>query len=235
MSRWVVLGLPWHECVKDGCRYLTEPGDEVIVVDPKTFTPSPGDIVMAPHLLKPEDARRFDVTGVTFYETENLLCPTNRWRTHSMNIRSMTTRPWLNYSAANATVFGDIPRPLEVRHEPPSDEPRDIDVLFIGSINSRRRTILMALQLMGINVQVVGTSNPLFFPELSAVLSRTKVLLNVHYYTPGVFESFRCVPALSHGCGVVTEVSEGNEGAEHCVVCNYEGLVNGVRDLLEEW
>ncbi len=72
-------------------------------------------------------------------------------------------------------------------------------------------------------------------PELADVLRRTKVLLNVHFYMPGIFESFRCIPAISHGCTVVSEVSEGNEGAEHCVVANYEGLFNAVRDVLEEW
>ncbi len=228
MSRWLCPQAPWIQCVADGCEYLAEPGEEIITADLSTVTPTSGDIVMAPHLLDDEQLLRFNRPGISFYETENLLCQENRWRQASEHVRSITSVPWFNYSAANSKVFGDTPRPLNPSTQIRSTTAKTLGVLFIGSLNPRRSMILSVLEAYGVSVTTIGLHNPLFMPELGAVLQRTKVLLNIHYYMPGVFESFRCIPAINSGCEVISEVSEGNEGSEWCTCVRYDNLVSAV-------
>jgi len=76
-------------------------------------------------------------------------------------------------------------------------KPKDIDVMFYGTANSRRNIILgllkEQLQSHGYNMTVVST---LFGAELLDHISRSKVVLNVHYYANSIFESDRVHTAL---------------------------------------
>lgn len=76
-------------------------------------------------------------------------------------------------------------------------KPKDIDVMFYGTANSRRNIILgllkEQLQSHGYNMTVVST---LFGAELLDYISRSKVVLNVHYYANSIFESDRVHTAL---------------------------------------
>jgi hypothetical protein len=76
-------------------------------------------------------------------------------------------------------------------------KPKDIDVMFYGTANSRRNIILgilkEQLQCHGYNMTVVST---LFGAELLDYISRSKVVLNVHYYANSIFESDRVHTAL---------------------------------------
>ena len=78
-----------------------------------------------------------------------------------------------------------------------ANKPKDIDVLFYGTANSRRNIILgllkEQLQSHGYNMTVVST---LFGAELLDHISRSKVVLNVHYYANSIFESERVHTAL---------------------------------------
>ena len=127
-TRWVVLATPWWQCIAAALPFLMDQGDRYTVIDPEAYTgPEPfgRDIVMAPHRA-PRLAPVFDSFGdrVTLYETENLLGAA-AWRAHSEAIRKTAPRcPWLNYSAANAQVFGDTPRPLRRLLSGPCKPPR---------------------------------------------------------------------------------------------------------------
>lgn len=76
-------------------------------------------------------------------------------------------------------------------------KPKDIDVLFYGTANSRRNIILgilkEQLQSHGYNMTVVSA---LFGAELLDHIARSKVVLNVHYYANSIFESDRVHTAL---------------------------------------
>ena len=78
-----------------------------------------------------------------------------------------------------------------------ANKPKSIDVLFYGTANSRRNIILgilkEQLQRHGYNMTVVST---LFGAELLDHISRSKVVLNVHYYANSIFESERVHTAL---------------------------------------
>jgi hypothetical protein len=82
-------------------------------------------------------------------------------------------------------------------NNPKPPKPKDLDVLFYGTANSRRNIILgilkEQLQSHGYNMTVVST---LFGAELLDHISRSKVVLNVHYYANSIFESERVHTAL---------------------------------------
>ena len=76
---------------------------------------------------------------------------------------------------------------------------KDIDVLFYGALNERRKQALK-----GINCKVVDN---LLGAAMQTVIARSKTVLNIHYYKPNVFEIFRANECLSHHCNFVSEHS----------------------------
>lgn len=81
----------------------------------------------------------------------------------------------------------------------------DIDVLFTGSMNDRRRHILDALIARGL--YVVEIAYALFGPARDAFLARTKVVLNMRFYEDGVFPVLRCAHAMANRIVCINETS----------------------------
>jgi hypothetical protein len=85
----------------------------------------------------------------------------------------------------------------------PSEVERDIDVLFYGAISDRRREMLDQLN-RHFEVRVVSE---VFGEELSNLLHRAKIVVNIHYYENALLETTRLFESLRHGATVVSEVS----------------------------
>jgi hypothetical protein len=81
---------------------------------------------------------------------------------------------------------------------------RDIDVLFYGSVNDRRAKILNALRESGLNIQNVFG---IYGAEKDALIQRSKVVLNLHYYDSQIFEIIRVFYLLTNSIAVVGEVN----------------------------
>ena len=79
---------------------------------------------------------------------------------------------------------------------------QDIDVLFYGSLNERRAAVLNDLRTLGL--VVVHLFN-VYGAERNSVISRAKLVLNLHFYEAAIFESPRVVYLLANGACVVTE------------------------------
>ncbi len=80
----------------------------------------------------------------------------------------------------------------------------DIDILFYGSVNDRRRRVLEKLSAAGLNVQV---AYGVYGERRDALISRAKLVLNIHHYETQIFESVRVSYLLNNGCLVVSEDS----------------------------
>jgi hypothetical protein len=87
-------------------------------------------------------------------------------------------------------------------------EDQDIDVLFYGVLNDRRRRILDQLIRDGLNVHAVAG---LFGAERDALIARAKVVLNVHFYDTKIFEVPRVSYLLANRKAVVAEVDDDTE------------------------
>jgi hypothetical protein len=236
-TRWVVFRTPWWQCLAAALPFLVEPGDCFTVQDPTGYLgplPFERDVILNPHrchaLGRVFDA---DADRIVLYETENMLDPACPWRRASEALRWACPRnTWWNYSAANARPHGDEVRPLRKVHDlaPRPRFPRPIDVLFVGSMNQRRADLLERLRRLG--VKCYWPRGAVFGTDLASLEACSKLLLNVHYYTPGVFEAFRVVPAVHRGTPVLSETSVDGEGAEWCPTAPYIDLVDETLNFL---
>lgn len=142
--------------------------------------------------------------------------------------------PVLDYSQRNTRVLKDAgishARHLAIRAMPcPAREaPKpDIDVLFYGSINERRRVVLDALRARGLRVvELFGV----YGAERDLAVARAKVVLNVHFYDAAIFEAVRVCPMLARGACVVSEGQPDDPDvvdlADGVVLCSYATLVD---------
>lgn len=82
---------------------------------------------------------------------------------------------------------------------------QDIDVLFYGSVNDRRKAVLADLKAAGLDVMAVFG---VYGAERDALIARSKVVLNLHFYELGVFEVVRVAYLLANRKAVVSEVRD---------------------------
>jgi hypothetical protein len=92
--------------------------------------------------------------------------------------------------------------------------PEDIDVLFVGSVNDRRLTVLKQLAAQGVNVEARFN---VYGAERDAFLARSKIMLNVHFYDSRLFEIVRVSYLLANRKCVVSET-----GADRAIEQQFE-------------
>jgi hypothetical protein len=81
---------------------------------------------------------------------------------------------------------------------------KDIDVLFIGSINPRREAMIAVMRAMGLEVT---TLFGYYGYQRNVFISRAKILLNVHLYEAKILEMVRISFYLANNCCVISERS----------------------------
>jgi len=101
-----------------------------------------------------------------------------------------------------------------------------IDVLMYGALNERRAHVLQGLQAE--DVHVVHACD-CYGSKRDALIARSKVVLNVHFYEAKIFEIARCSYLLANRKCVVSEWGNDREleepFREGIVFCRYEDLV----------
>lgn len=130
-----------------------------------------------------------------------------------------------DYSEANIERLAarQVPRPtyVPIGYVPQLTRivpaPEDIDVLFYGCLNERRRAVLDDLRARGLRVEwlfgIYGASR-------DAWIARSKIVINIHFYAAKVFEMARVSYLLANRRVVVSE-----RGADPTVE---RGLASGV-------
>jgi SAM-dependent methyltransferase len=149
-----------------------------------------------------------------------------------------------DYSEANAALLrqrgvrrvryvpvGYVPQLTRI----PASVPQDIDVLFYGSINERRKNILEALIGRGLRIEFLAG---VYREERDRLIARAKVVLNMHYYDACVFEIVRVSYLLSNEkavvaeCGATTSIETDIRDAV-CAV-PYDRLVDACAELVAD-
>ena len=122
-----------------------------------------------------------------------------------------------DYSPSNVTWFAE--RGVKAKYVPIGYAPRlsriehakdpDIDVLFYGLVNDRRRKILNELRAGGLNVcdAYALHGRAMYGAERDQLIARSKIVLNLHYYDTGIFEIVRCAYLFANAVCVVSETS----------------------------
>lgn len=118
----------------------------------------------------------------------------------------------------------------------PKAQERDIDVLFYGCINDRRRLIINKLAE---NKDLkVTTLFGVFGKDLDSWISRSKVVLNIHFYETQIFEVVRVFYLLTNSIAVACEVNNttviDQRFKEGIVGVPYHKLVESVVDLVRD-
>ncbi|NTJ43605.1 glycosyltransferase family 1 protein [Agrobacterium larrymoorei] len=156
----------------------------------------------------------------------------------------LKTLPVLDYSQRNRENLAGKgithARVLEVGYSKrltriPQNHEKDIDVLFYGSMNDRRRDILVALRDEGLNVKPLFN---VYGQERDEAIARAKVVINIHHYESAVFEIVRISYLLANG---VCVLSEGNihdpdlsSFKEGVAIERYDGLVERCKALIAD-
>lgn len=139
--------------------------------------------------------------------------------------------PLLGHARLHHVPVGYAPELTRIERR----EPRDIDVLFYGSVNERRRQVLDRLAAEGVNVHA---AYGVYGAERDALIARSRLVLNVHYYPTNIFEMIRVSYLLANRTAVVSERSPGTEIApelaEAVAFAPYERLVETCLALLRD-
>jgi GT2 family glycosyltransferase len=110
-----------------------------------------------------------------------------------------------------------------------SRRPADVDVLFYGSLNARRRAVLEEIGRFADVKCLVGV----YGRQRDDYIARSKIVLNLHYYDAQIMEQARIAYLLNNRCFVVSESSPHNPFGEGLVARPYEELAETVRYYLE--
>jgi hypothetical protein len=148
------------------------------------------------------------------------------WYYSRRNIEQLET---LGIAKVKHLPIGYVPQLARI---PQCDE--EIDVLFVGSINERRKRILLQLRERGINV---NADFGVYGAERDRLISRSRLVLNMHYYEGKVFEIVRVSYLLANRRFVVSE--RGRDSEEESAFANgvafadYDGLVDACAVYLQ--
>jgi hypothetical protein len=150
-----------------------------------------------------------------------------------------------DYSARNIASLARLGVTENVRHVPVGYVPEltritaapveDIDVLFYGSVNDRRNTVISGLRQAGLNAHAVFG---VYGAARDALIARSKVVLNMHYYEANIFELVRVSYLLANRKAVVAECNPGTEIDPDIVdavqLARYEDLVSACAELVAD-
>lgn len=190
------------------------------------------NIVIGCHLLDPSYIPKIPKDSVII-NTEQVAADDTAW--NSTIFKWVSSFETWDYSDRNLSKLNEIgaknPKLLRLGYHPelariPKAAAQDIDVLFYGSINERRKKVIDSLKATGLNVQTVFG---VYGDERDKLISRSKVVLNLHFYNSQIFEVVRVFYLMTNAKAVVgeagpnTSIDEAYARGIH--IGDYDGLV----------
>jgi len=200
------------------------------------------NVIVGAHLLD-VSALRVVPEGTIILNTEQLTGVGEKWRDQLTGWFESGLEIW-DYSPANIEVIKALGAE-KVRYLPIGFQKelqriditveQDIDVLFYGSINERRRDILNQIEAKGLNLKVLMG---VYGKERDQWIARSKVILNHHFYESQIFEIVRVSYLLTNAKAVVAEVNPEtvieDRFRKGVIDVPYAGLVDAVFGLVED-
>lgn len=213
------------------------------------FNPEGLNIVVGAHLLQ-DPKMLLDEPNTIVYNFEQFDTKSDWFSSDYVSL--LKSKPYWDYSTANIAAMKKAYPEAQATHVPFAYAPvldysyvrrdvfrvkrKDIDVLFFGSMNDRRAKVISQLTSMGLNVQAVFG---VYGPELSVLIHRSKLVLNMHYYDSSVFEAVRVIPLLASRVAVVSEKSVDDDDYKYLdqtsgiLVTDYDKLAFVCKQLVE--
>jgi hypothetical protein len=177
------------------------------------IAPDARNIVIGCHLVAVDDVIRSFPADTIVINTEPLHDAAGAWNDRIIGWARLF-EIWDYNPATAARLAGLTGRP--VRYLPLGYHPRlgriaaapvqDIDVLFYGSVNDRRRRVFAALATLGIAPKLLFG---VYGAARDAVIARARIVLNVHAADGNGFEAVRVTYLMNNAKAVVTEADAG--------------------------
>ena len=171
-------------------------------------------VICTPHAtILPESVDYIERNCIfSIYQTEqiNTSARYNQYIANNFNYLSLfnNARRIYDYSMENITSlsgFRDVYfLPFYVNSLSIEDSHKDIDIFFCGAMNSRRHSIISALhkEFPQLNIQIATS---IWGKELTEVIKRSKICLNLHYYASPVLEIARIHEFLPYNVHIISE------------------------------
>lgn len=192
------------------------------------------NIILGANLLSADTF--FDSSGqYIIYQLEQLSDDEGWYSESNLNIYNNANAVW-DYSPRNITFLKqhDVnAQYLPIGYHPILEQikckdDRDIDILFFGSRNERRNKTLRELHDKGLNTKALFG---FYGRDRDAFVARSKIVLNIHFYSTNIFEAVRVSYLVNNRCFVISEESNdySYKGVELCFApyddiidtCNY--------------
>ncbi len=200
------------------------------------------NIIIGAHLLDPKVQGTIPANTIIL-NTEQLGGVYTEWRDRLGKWFESGIGLW-DYSPANIDVIRGMGvenvKLLNIGYQPelkriPEDIEQDVDVLFYGSINERRKVVLQELVDRGIKLKVLSG---VYGTERDKWVARSKVILNHHFYESQIFEIVRVFYLLTNAKPVVAEINDetvvDQRFRDGVVGMPYDRLVDTVCDLVQD-
>lgn len=200
-------------------------------------------LVLAPHLQSGQDLRRLSRDAI-LYTWEPLGWSHVAFMTPELTGLMTEFTVW-DYSANNLATWSRLGA-RRVTHVPFAYDPileaipgdrveRDVDVLFYGSMNDRRRAVLEDLQSRALRVKwLFGV----YGDERDAWIRRSRVVLNLHAHEGQILELPRLGYLWANRIPAVVEVNDETEDSlgmrDAMLSAPYEGLTDRVVEALND-
>ncbi|KUP94609.1 CgeB family protein [Tritonibacter horizontis] len=220
---------------------FSELGYSAILAEDNLF-PNARHIVLGGHLLSsgalmnlPEDTVLFNLEQLS--ETNWAVKPAYKQALSQFEV-------W-DYSERNIEFLKALRGDEKVKHvrlgyadelcRIPQRDEQETDVLFYGMLNVRRQKIVDDLRAAGLNVTAV---TGVYGAKRDGMISRSKVVLNMHFYETQIFEIARVSYLLANKKAVVSEIGENTQIDPDLLNCiqpsTYEDLVETCKSLVAD-
>lgn len=213
-----VHGRAFDEVLESLCSGLRELGFDVSTAEDR-LEPSRLNIVLGAHLLDDQGLDALRSHDVILYNFEQL-DRKSTWMRRAYIDALAACRTW-DYSRRNIAYLRTLRPSARPEFVPlgycanwtgTHAMDQDIDVLFYGSMNERRKQTLDALKSAGLNVHAAFG---VYGKERDALVARAKVVLNVHFYDTNILEVVRVAYLMANSKAVVSECAAGTEVYDH--------------------
>jgi hypothetical protein len=217
---------------------LQELGYESIL-STNNIAPHFKNIIIGCHLLDPSAISKLP-SNTVILNTEQVYGEATPW---SQNIFtwSKNFEIW-DYSTRNIEKFDEL-HIKTVKHfrigfqkelaRLDNSKPKEVDILFYGCINDRRKKILDQLVAKGLKVKALFG---IYGTERDQWIERSKIVLNCHFYESHIFEIVRVFYLLTNSVAVVGEVNGSTSIDEMCLkgICSaeYSGLIHKCQEII---
>ena len=203
--------------------------------------PSTKNIVLGAHLLNDNLIEDIPENTIIF-NTEQIESITENWKKKILNLARKNIIFWdysqynLDYLSKTINIKGKL---FQIGYQKELNRinhniDKNIDVLFYGSINTRREHIINKLKDRKINVK---TLFGVYGKERDDLIAKSKLILNMHMYDSKIFEIVRVFYLLSNSIPVLTEVGSdtkfNNDFLDLICKSTYENIEKNIIYLLE--